>query len=309
MSERPEGWAEARLEDVISDGPTNGYSPKSGSDANGTKSLKLSATTTGRFLLNEKTIKPLYEDVDVSSKYWLTAGDLLLQRANSLDYLGVAAIFPGPDKSFVYPDLMMRVRGSESCHTSYLWRHLNSDSTRSYFRDNATGTAGNMPKINGKVVKATPIKLPPLNEQKRIVAKIDALTEKSREAREALAEVPRLERLAVGYFSSGWGPQLLGEHIEARDELAGEEWRSFPALSLSNSGDLSPRTEKKECLRISSRASISRATVGGLPENTVSAQPQSSESAFAEQTIVLGPVIVRHDGEPIEANWGENADA
>ncbi len=41
-------------------------------------------------------------------------------------------------------------------------------------------------------VMAFHVELPPLNEQKRIVAKIDALTEKSREAREALDAVPAL---------------------------------------------------------------------------------------------------------------------
>ena len=46
---------------------------------------------------------------------------------------------------------------------------------RKYFRDNATGTAGNMPKINQKVVSCAPIMLPSIEEQKSIVAVVEKL--------------------------------------------------------------------------------------------------------------------------------------
>ena len=44
-----------------------------------------------------------------------------------------------------------------------------------YFRSNATGTAGSMPKINQSIVMNTPITLPPLEEQKEIVRQVDKL--------------------------------------------------------------------------------------------------------------------------------------
>ncbi|HNF17623.1 MAG TPA: restriction endonuclease subunit S, partial [Leptospiraceae bacterium] len=39
---------------------------------------------------------------------------------------------------------------------------------------NATGAAGNMPKINQSIVESMPIPLPPIEVQERIVAKIEA---------------------------------------------------------------------------------------------------------------------------------------
>ena len=57
----PDGWAWSSFEALIADGPTNGYSPKTDRSAKGTPSLRLSATTSGRLVLNDATIKPLPE--------------------------------------------------------------------------------------------------------------------------------------------------------------------------------------------------------------------------------------------------------
>ena len=143
-------------------------------------------------ILNEATTKRVYEEVPGDSQYWLEPGDLLIQRANSLAYLGAAAIYEGEPKRYIYPDLMMRVRTGDQSLRQYLWRFLNTHECRSYFKSNATGTAGNMPKINGKIVKATPVPLPPTNEQRRIVAKIEELTARSRNAKQALDAIPPL---------------------------------------------------------------------------------------------------------------------
>lgn len=160
----PRNWKWTSLVDLLCEGPNNGYSPKSGSDATGTLSLKLSATTKGFFDVSETTVKRLYEKIDDSSKLWLESDDLLIQRANSLEYVGTSAIFRGPSKTYIYPDLMMRVRIKHDGIRSYVWRYLNSDIARRYFRANATGTAGNMPKINRKTVNNLPIPIPPESE-------------------------------------------------------------------------------------------------------------------------------------------------
>lgn len=67
----PRNWKWTSLVDLLCEGPNNGYSPKSGSDATGTLSLKLSATTKGFFDVSETTVKRLYEKIDDSSKLWL----------------------------------------------------------------------------------------------------------------------------------------------------------------------------------------------------------------------------------------------
>lgn len=166
LPELPDGWCWAALEDLLIDGPSNGFSPKSDGEANGTLTLRLSATTRGHCVLDETTTKRTNEHIDDDQPYWLSPGDLLLQRANTIDYVGVTAIFNGPAHTYIYPDLMMRLRATPMLGSSFIWRALSWNWCRKFMRERATGTAGNMPKVNGETVRRIPIPVPPLEEQR-----------------------------------------------------------------------------------------------------------------------------------------------
>lgn len=173
LPELPEGWCWGTVEQLCWDGPTNGYSGATEGASSGTLTMRLSATTLGRLVVNESTTKRLTETVEVGSKFWLQAGDLLVQRANSLPYIGAAAIFEAGEEPMVYPDLMMRLRATDQTLTTLLWRYFNSPPCRSWFRSNATGTAGNMPKINGEVLRRTAIPVPPRVEAECLLELVD----------------------------------------------------------------------------------------------------------------------------------------
>jgi type I restriction enzyme S subunit len=198
LDEHGKPWRRVRLGDLINDGPTNGYSPRSGDNPEGTLSLKLTATTRGSLNLSDRSVKRLNEVIPSSSKFWLRPGDILIQRANSLEYVGVAAIYNGPKSEYIYPDLMIRVRVQSDILGRWIWRYLNSAEGRHYFMSNATGTAGNMPKITGTTVRQIPIPLPPdnrLNEcLERLECKIDALDKMQVEAGRAAALLDHLDR-------------------------------------------------------------------------------------------------------------------
>ena len=167
------GWKQKTLLDVIVSKPRNGHSPKGVEYETKYRNLTLSATTPGYFVPN----KFKYIDIDIpdDSHLWVKNGDILIQRANSLEYVGVSALYMGVDNEYVYPDLMMKCRPNEQIVPEYLHYCLMSCQVRKYFRDNATGTAGNMPKINQKVVSCAPIMLPSIEEQKSIVAVVEKL--------------------------------------------------------------------------------------------------------------------------------------
>ncbi|RMV67623.1 restriction endonuclease subunit S [Pseudomonas coronafaciens] len=161
------------LSEFVDEGPTNGWSPKTGPDATGALSLKLTATTSGYLRLDDAAVKRLYERPEESSRYWLKPGDLLVQRANAMEHLGAAAIYDGPSLTYVYPDLMMRLRISDSNRCRYLWRYLNSRAAKRFLRSRATGTAGNMPKINGETLRSLPIPLPVGGDFAEVVDRIE----------------------------------------------------------------------------------------------------------------------------------------
>lgn len=220
MSELPPGWRLLPFGEVIDDGPSNGHSPRSTGKVAGPLGLKLTATTSGRFRLDDAAVKRLDEPVPDDSRAWLEPGDLLIQRANTLEYLGASAIFEGPPRTYVYPDLMMRVRIKDPLLRQYAWRYLNSSDARAYFRGRATGTAGNMPKITGAVVRELPFPLPPAALLGRIVAKLDALLAQSRAAREQLDAVPQLvEQYRQSVLAAAFRGDLTKEWREKNPDV------------------------------------------------------------------------------------------
>jgi type I restriction enzyme S subunit len=83
------------------------------------------------------------------------------------------------------------LRSNGSVLPDYVYRYLRQQS----YRDNAaqamTGAVGQR-RVPKQFVLGTKLPLPPLNEQRRIVEKVEALTARSRKAREALAAIPEL---------------------------------------------------------------------------------------------------------------------
>ncbi len=167
----PDSWKWVRLFELSNEKPTNGYSPKGVDYPTPVKNLTLSATTSGYF----KPDAFKYVDIAIApnSKYWLKHNDLLIQRSNSRDLVGTSCIYSGDDNCYIYPDLMMRLHLVESVDVKYVDYVLKSPTTRNYYSSNASGTSESMPKINQGTVSNTLIPLPPLAEQKRIVAKLE----------------------------------------------------------------------------------------------------------------------------------------
>ncbi len=202
----PESWLWIPLGEMLVFGPRNGYSPKPVDYPTKIKTLTLSATTSGQF--KSECFKYIDEEIEVESHLWLEKGDILMQRANTIEYVGIAAVYQGSSRGeYIYPDLMMKLRCSKFLEIGYLHIAINSEKSRNFLRTRATGTSSNMPKINQTTVNNLPIPLPPLAEQKRIVAKVDRLMSlcdelegKLKEVRshnEKLMEVAAREVLAV----------------------------------------------------------------------------------------------------------------
>lgn len=171
--ELPHGWEWCQLNDVIYENPRNGYSPKTVDFPTQTKTLKLGATTTGKFIDSE--IKYINEEIPKDSFLWLKDRDILIQRGNSMDFVGVSAIYHGKESSFIYPDLMMKLKPVSSISEVYLHHVLMSIYCREYFRKNATGAQKSMPKINQATVSGAKIPLCSKAEQDVIVDKVKNL--------------------------------------------------------------------------------------------------------------------------------------
>ncbi|ODH02161.1 hypothetical protein A4S05_25380 [Nostoc sp. KVJ20] len=174
----PEDWEVKNLAEIIIAGPKNGYSGRSGRDARGTPTLRLTATSSGYLILNDETVKRLDEIINPSSELFLQPGDVLIQRSNTYELVGTTAIFDGSPRTYIYPDLMMRLRFEDQSTAHWFWRYANSFSGRRFFLSVAAGSTGSMPKISGAKLRGMTIPFPPLPEQKAIaqsLSDIDAL--------------------------------------------------------------------------------------------------------------------------------------
>ena len=184
---RMESWTRCKLIDILAEKPRNGYSPKPVDYITPYKSMTLSATTTGIF--KPEFFKYIDQEIPEDSYLWLKPGDILIQRANSLEKVGMSAIYTGKEHEFIYPDLMMKLVLKEINNKKYIDYYLKSDRVLNYFRSNATGTAGNMPKINQKVVSETPLILPKKLEQNEIVRILGDMFAKEQQVKEAAETV------------------------------------------------------------------------------------------------------------------------
>lgn len=194
MSALPEGWAVARVEDFAR--------PEPGSMTDGPygSNLKTSHyTADGPLVVRLGNIKPglldMSDDAHVSSEHFagferhhLEPGDIVIAALG--DPIGRAARVPsGIGPAMVKADCF-RLRPSDQVEAQYLIKWLNSEEARASFLKVSHGM-GRI-RVNLSDVRNAEIPLPPLPEQRRIVAKLDRLSARTKAARAHLARVQSL---------------------------------------------------------------------------------------------------------------------
>jgi type I restriction enzyme S subunit len=136
---------------------------------------------TGRILNFTPT---LGQDIG-SNKFTFKVGDVLYGKLRPYLRKATVAKFDGVSATDLIP-----LRSLGSVEASYLQRYLLSPQALSYVHPLMAGIK--MPRLRSGDLRVMPIPLAPLPEQRRIVAKIEALFEQSRTAREALDRIPPL---------------------------------------------------------------------------------------------------------------------
>lgn len=158
-----------RLSGLIREPLRNGHSAKATSNPAGIRTLNLTSVTNHDF--SDANTKITSADPDRVSQLWLEPGDILIQRSNTPDLVGTSALFSGPPNWAIYPDLLIRVRTNSHLLPEFAALALRSQSVRQYFKGNAKGLAGSMPKIDQETIGNTSLPVPPLHEQKALVAR------------------------------------------------------------------------------------------------------------------------------------------
>ena len=129
------------------------------------------------YRMDEKNIKYVEINKNEFSQYKLELGDVLFNRVNSFELVGKTGIFD-LHGDYTFASYLIRLKANPDFLDSYFLNYfLNSPQTQSRLRFIAR-RAVQQANINAKEVSSLEIPLPPLSEQKKIVAYLDSLREK-----------------------------------------------------------------------------------------------------------------------------------
>jgi type I restriction enzyme, S subunit len=95
---------------------------------------------------------------------------------------------------------------------SFLMYRLREEGFRKELCSNVSGVGGSLTRARPQIVKKIEITIPPLNEQRRIVTKIEILQERSHRARQALDAIPPLlEKFRQSVMASAFRGDLTAD--------------------------------------------------------------------------------------------------
>jgi restriction endonuclease S subunit len=171
--ELPEGWAWCRFGELIQNVNNGLYKPEQYYKAEGVISLRMYNIQDGT--IDFTAAKRVVLSDDEKETYKLEGDDILINRVNSAELVGKAAIIPDYREALVYESMNMRVRlFYKNDLAEYINLYLRTNDVKSYFTSNLK-QAISQASINQIQLKGLFIPLPPLAEQQRIVVKVQQL--------------------------------------------------------------------------------------------------------------------------------------
>ncbi|MFA1549226.1 restriction endonuclease subunit S [Actinomadura chokoriensis] len=258
MTDLPPGWAEATLGDLllgVEAGKSFRCEPRpAGSDEWGI--IKVSAMTWGEFRETEnKAVRP---DIEIDDANEIKSGDILLSRANTESYVGASVLVKNCRPRLLLSDKSLRLVPSPSVDRRWFSCLLGSPGIRRDISRRATGTKDSMRNISQSSLKEIGVLVPPLSEQRRIVAALEGhlslldnaqrAAEKARlrlvKLRESvlrdcfyrlLADSKSVQRLAsVATIASGQTPKGISELVQQVPSINSVPYYKVGDMNLSN---------------------------------------------------------------------------
>lgn len=162
------------LNTAILGSPQNGlYKPKSEYSDNGTPILRIDGFYDG-FIVKDYYYKRVNLTVDEITRYSLEIGDLIVNRVNSMPYLGKCALVRFLGETTVFESNMMRIKlDNEKVNGDFLTYYLSSSTGRKELTKSAK-QAVNQASINQTDVGNAIVPMPPVEIQKRLLTYIES---------------------------------------------------------------------------------------------------------------------------------------
>ena len=170
----PKGWPAMSLGELIQDGPQNGLYKHASHYGDGTPILRIDAFYDGR-VLDIDALKRVRITSEEGEKFRLTSRNIVINRVNSVEYLGKSAIIPPLPEATVFESNMMRFAVDESrVLPEFVIELLQTGHAKAHFLSKAKH-AINQSSINQQDVKSIRVPLPPLDKQRNFTEQVAAI--------------------------------------------------------------------------------------------------------------------------------------
>lgn len=176
----------------------------------------------------------------------LRVGDILMSTANSQNLVGKVAPVRALPLEATLGAFISVIRARAEVSREFLFYKLRSAEVQRALRATASQTT-NIANISASNVLALPMALPPLNEQRRIVAKLDAIFDQTRAAKARLERLPALlDKLKRSILAAAFRGDLTADWRAAHPNVE-------PASTLLERGRAERRALWEEELRSKGR--------------------------------------------------------
>ncbi len=158
----------------------------------GYRVLKVSAVTSWRFDVGES--KPVPADYSPPSRHVVRQGDLLMSRANTTELVGACALVREVPDRHLLPDKLWRFiwKDSLAVEPLYVWMVLQGRRARRLIGDLASGSSGSMKNISQQKFLRVELPIPPIDQQRLFVERLEAVARIEAEANRATAGLNHL---------------------------------------------------------------------------------------------------------------------
>ncbi|MBN9395470.1 MAG: restriction endonuclease subunit S [Candidatus Melainabacteria bacterium] len=216
----PSRWAWARIGDLALK-TDYGISEKTFEMLEGVPVLKMGDIQNGSVILGGQK-KTSVESVP--TELYLKPNDLLYNRTNSAELVGKTGLFEGPVDKYTFASYLIRIRVAEDLVIpQYLNLAMNSPSFRETQINPQLKQQCGQANVNGTIMRNMLVPLPPTDEQRRIVVRIERLLALCNELEKLLQETSAfketLSKALIGKrFDISNGAQKVAEKNAVEDE-------------------------------------------------------------------------------------------
>ncbi|MBD2681729.1 MULTISPECIES: restriction endonuclease subunit S [Nostoc] len=190
LIELPEGWEWITLEEIASH--VSGVAFKSGDFTNyGIQVIRLGNVYKGELNLSREPV--FLPENFLSSNFIVKPGDIVISQTGTRfkrDY-GYFVLIPNDAPKLFLNQRLLAITCHPLINSKYIVLASKFKVYQDYFFSQETGGV-NQGNVGVAGVMKGPVPLAPINEQKRIVAKIEELNDRTQKAKEALDSIPQL---------------------------------------------------------------------------------------------------------------------